>query len=401
MIPFTKKYAPKTLEEIKGQDSAIKEIENFVSNIKKEKKKALLIYGPPGTGKTSIAHAIANEFKLEILEVNASDFRNAEQIEKKVGSAINQQSLFSKGKLILIDEIDGLSGKEDRGGIQALTKLIDKTQYPIILTATDPWDSKFNTLRKRCKLVELRSLSYLDITTILKRICQKENIEYELDALKALARRSEGDCRAAINNLQTLIGKDKKITKETLKEITDRDKERSIINALIRIFKTTDPKIAITAFDNVKEDIDKQILWIDENLPYEYEKPKDLARAYDKLSKADIFSGRIKRWQYWRFLVYINALITAGIAVSKDEKYHKLVQYKPTSRILKMWWAKQKNMKKKAIAEKIAAKIHASTKEIIKDIEFFRVIFKKNKDMAKKIAEYLNLGSEEIRWLKS
>ena len=169
--------------------------------------------------------------------------------------------------------------------------------------------------------------------------------------------------------------------------------------ALIRVFKTTDPKIAIGAFDNVREDLDNQLLWIDQNLPLEYDNPLDLARAYDKLSKADVFKRRIKRWQHWRFLVYINALITAGIAISKDAKYKKFVQYKPTGRLLKLWWAKQKNMKKKAIVSKIAAKTHCSAREVLKDIDYFKIMFK-NKQMAGSIIQYLQLEKEEIEWLK-
>jgi len=400
MIPFTKKYAPKSLKEIKGQDKAVKELKSLISNFKKEKKKAIWVYGPSGSGKTAIAHALANEFDYEIIEVNASDSRNKEQIEQKVGGAVFQHSLFSKGKIILVDEIDGLAGRQDRGGMQALIKIIEKTGFPVILTATNPWDFKFNKLRNRCNLIELDGLSYMDIGDVLRSICVKEKIKYELDVLKSLARRAGGDCRAAINDLQTLTELTKELTKESLDELEQRSKEESMPNALLKVFKTTDPKIAIGAFDNVKEDMNQRMLWIDQNLPFEYDKPEDLARAYDKLSKADVFNRRIRRWQHWRFLVYINALITAGVAVSKDEKYKKFVQYRPTGRLLKLWWAKQKSMKKKAIAGKIAEKTHSSVKEVLKDIEYFKVIFKKNKEMAKAIEEYADLDKEEVMWLR-
>ncbi|MBW2989203.1 replication factor C large subunit [Candidatus Woesearchaeota archaeon] len=400
MIPFTKKYAPKSLKEIKGQDKAVKELKVFVADFRKAKKKAVWIYGPSGSGKTSIVHALANELELEIIEVNASDSRNREQIEQKLGGAAFQQSLFSKGKIILVDEIDGLAGREDRGGMQALIKIIESTRFPMILTATNPWDFKFNKLRNRCELIELEALGYMDICEVLKRVCSKEGIRYDIDGLKSLGRRAGGDCRAAINDLQTLTEATKELTKKSLDELEQRSQEESMPSALLKIFKTTDPNIAVRAFDNVKEDLDQQMLWIDQNLPFEYEKGEDLARAYDKLSKADVFKRRIRRWQHWRFLVYINSLITGGVAVSKDEKYHKFVQYKPTGRLLKMWWAKQKNMKKKAIAAKIAEKTHSSAKDVIKDIEYFRIIFKKDKKMGDKIAEYADLNKEEVMWLR-
>ena len=124
------------------------------------------MYGPTGIGKTISAYALANEMDLEILEVNASDIRNKEQIEQKIGSAIGQQSLFFKQKLILIDEIDGLSGTKDRGGLLAITNMLEKSSFPIILTATNPWDYKFNKLRRKTEMVEFLPLNYIEIFNI-------------------------------------------------------------------------------------------------------------------------------------------------------------------------------------------------------------------------------------------
>src|SRR3989338_2418491 len=383
MQPLIHKYIPKTTKEIFGQEDVIKQLSNFIINFKREKKNSALIYGPSGTGKTCSVYAIANELGYEVIEVNASNFRNAEQINQKVCNAIKQQSLFAKGKIILVDEIDGLSGHEDRGGIQAVTKIIGGSSYPLILTATNPFDNKFSSLRSKSNLIEFKALDYLSIFNALKKICEHEKIEYNEDVLKALSRRAGGDARAAINDLQALTQDKKELSIESLGELADRNKTDNIMTALNKIFKTTDLKIAISAFDNVEEDLNEQLLWIDENLPKEYTKPEDLAKAYEMLSKADVFSRRIKRWQHYRFLVYINALITAGIASAKQEKYKQLVQYKPTGRILKLWWAKQRNAKKKAIAEKIALKTHSSKKDILKSTMPYIPIMFKNKEMEK------------------
>ena len=400
MQPLMQKYIPKKAKEIEGQDENIKKLKDFIINFQKQKKNSALIYGSSGTGKTSSVYAIANELGLEVIEVNASDFRNAEQINNKVGNAIKQQSLFAKGKIILVDEIDGLSGHEDRGGVQAIVKLIEDSTYPIILTATNPFDNKFSSLRGKSNLIEFKQLDYLSIFKILKRICEHEKIKFEEEVLKALSRRSGGDARAAVNDLQTLTHEKKELAKESLEELSDRNKTDNIMSALNKIFKTTDLKIAISAFDNVEEDLNEQLLWIDENLPKEYTKPEELAKAYEMLSMADVFNRRIRRWQHYRFLVYINALITAGIASAKKEKYKELVQYKPTGRILKLWWAKQKSMKKKAIAEKIAVKTHSSKKEILKNTMPYLPVMFKNKEMKNNIIKELDLNDEEVEWIK-
>tara|TARA_Y100000310_G_scaffold281722_1_gene302366 strand:+ start:2601 stop:3809 length:1209 start_codon:yes stop_codon:yes gene_type:complete len=401
MQPFTIKYQPKKISEIIGQDIALKKLKDFVVNFKRQKKNAALIYGPSGVGKTISVHALAKELDLEILEVNASDVRNANQINSMIGSAAGQMSLFSKGKIILVDEVDGLSGMKDRGGLLAITKLIEKSAFPMILTITNPWDYKFNKLRRKTEMIEFSPLDYSDVFEILKEICDNEEIKYDELVLKGLARRAGNDARAAINDLETLSIETKELTKTSLEELGERNQQDTILNALFKIFKTTDPKVAISAFDNVKENLDEQLLWLDENLPKEYTKPEDLAKAYDKLSKADVFNRRIRRWQHWRFLVYINALITAGIAVSKNEKYKTKVEYKPTGKLLKLWWAKQKSMKKKAIAERIAERTHSSTKEVIKNtLPYLQVSFKKNKDFRTELTNELDLSREEIEWLK-
>jgi replication factor C large subunit len=205
--------------------------------------------------------------------------------------------------------------------------------------------------------------------------------------LKTLARRACWDLRAAITDFQILVDKDKKLSKESIDELSERERKENIMNALRLVLKTTDPNVAIKAFDSVEEDFDQCALWVDENLPAEYEKPEDLARAYDYLSKADIMNRRIKRWQHWRFLVYIKSYLTAGIAVSKDEKYKKFVPYRPTTRLLKLWRAKMKYH-------------HTSTRRIVQDVlPYMQAAMKKNRKLCDELADEFELGKEEIAWL--
>jgi len=398
-IPWVKKYTPRKLSDVEGQEQAIQELRKFVAGFKRGK--ALLLYGGSGGGKTSSVYALAHDLGYELVEINASDTRNAEQINSLLGSASKQASLFFKSKIILVDELDGITGKEDRGGVQAILKLIDTSIYPIILAANEPYEQKFSGLRKKCSLVEYQTRPYTSILKFLKRICKEERVSYDEEALTMLARRAGGDMRAAINDLQSLAADDKKLTRKEVEEYGDRDRTDTIIQALMKVLKTTDVDVALGAFDNVEEDLDKIFLWMDENLPKEYTKPADLARGFDALSKADVFKGRIMRWQYYRFYVYCYNLLSAGVAVAKDDKYKSFINYKPTSRILKLWIAKQRNLKKKAIAEKIGDKTHTSKKRALQDtLPYIRPIFKKNKKEADKLTHYLDLDSEQVEWLK-
>lgn len=399
-ITWTQKYLPKTAVEVEGQAKAVLQVRNFMTDYKRQKKKAALLHGPSGCGKSAAAYALANELDLEVLELNASDLRNADAIQTVMGAASKQRSLFAKGKLLLVDEIDGIAGREDRGGASAIVSLIKESAFPILITANDPFDKKFSAIRKASLMVEFNVLDHNNIFNVLARIAKAEGIGFDDIVLKGLARRAGGDCRAAINDFQITTAGKKELKKDDLEMLSTREQKETMIDAMLKIFKSSDPSIAITAFNNVVEDLDKCTLWIDENLPHEYKNPDELARAYHYISQADIMSRRIRRWQHWRFMVYINAFLTAGVAVSKNEKNKDFVQYKPTTRILKLWQANMKYQKRKAIAEKVAAKTHCSTKDAIQStVPYLQIIFQKNKKQAAIIADDLDLDDGEVEWL--
>ncbi len=389
------KYKPK-LADI-PQD--VKTLREFITNYSKQKKRALLVHGPPGTGKTASVHAVARELGLELVELNASDFRNADEINSRVGNALKQSSLFSNGKLILIDELDGISGNEDRGGISALADLLTGSKFPIVLIANDPWDKKLNTLRTKSALVEFPSVPASSVVAVLQKILSSEKADADDIVLKSLARRSGGDLRGAITDAQVLAQANA-LTVSGLETLSERERSESIMQALVKILKSTDPAIAISALDLLDENIDEAFLWIDENMPKEYKNPQDLVRAYEALSKADVYRGRIRRWQYWRYLAYVNVLLTAGVAVAKDKKSSAFVQYGRTQRLLKLWMANQKYARRKRVAEKLAPVIHCSKKKALQEsLPFIHHIYQKKHSSAELITKELELDEEELEWL--
>lgn len=400
MQSWIDRYVPNSLKDVQGQDKAVLQLKEFVINFKKQSKKALLLHGPSGCGKTASVIALARELDLELLEFNASDIRNKSRIEDVVGSSLKQMSLFAKSKVILLDEIDGLSGNKDRGGAAAVASLLNGSRFPVILTANDAYKQSLSSLRKKCEVVQMDALNYLSVAKVLTKICEKEKISFDDTTIKTLARRSGGDLRGAINDLQTSCLIKSELTKEKVDELSERMKLESMPSALIKVLKVTDPEVARKAFDNVKEDLDESMLWLEENLPKEYE-GKDLARAFDCLSRADVFKGRIRRWQYWRFMVYINDLMTAGVAVSKDNKYKKFISYTPTKRIFKLWRAKQSNAKRNSIAEKVAAKTHSSIKDTVKNTIPYIKQMSKSKDFLTSFEQEFDLSKEETAWLAS
>ncbi len=389
---WTDKYAPKNVKALFHPSTS--KIIDFLDKFKTQKKKALLLYGSPGTGKTSTIHAIANERDLELIEVNASDFRNADKINEKVGNAIRQRSLFSKDKLILVDEVDGLAGNEDRGGISALVGLIKRTGFPVICTANDAWDSKLSSLRSVCNLVAWNSPNYLSINKLLRNILEKEGVVVDDTVTKSIARRCGGDVRAAVTDLQGLAVSSQ-LSKDGVDSVDDRAQTETMFNALIKILKSSDPLVALGALDAVSEDLNQSLLWIEENLPLEY-RGKELADAFDKLSRADVFLGRIRRWQHWRFMVYAHDLITAGVAVSKYGPKRGFTKYQPPKRILKYWMAKKNKELRRSVAQKFSKVIHCSARKANAMLPYLRLFVKNGVDVS-----FLELSGEELDWLRN
>ncbi len=374
--PLAEKYRPQKLNDIFGQDTAIQGLLKWIKNFRNEKHRAVILHGPSGNGKTALAEALANELDYELVQMNASDFRTEKAINEKIGHAAAQQSLIGKrGKIILIDEIDGIYGTSDRGGITALQKIIKTANYPMLLTANDVWQNRLRYLRLGCKLIQMKKIDVRTIAKVLKEIAEKEEIKAKESILNEIARRAEGDLRAAINDLQTL-GK-RKISDSDLELFSGREKEIPIFETLFAIFKSKDWKIIQKAFYGSDKSPEEVFHWVAENIPNEYEKPEEIALAYDRLSRADVFRGRIMHNQAWGLMAFSNELMTYGVASAKKEKYAKFTRYTPPKILQLLGSTKMQRAEMKSIAALIGKKIHCSRKRAREQFPYFSIILKK------------------------
>ncbi len=389
-LPLIEKYRVRKFEDIKGQNLAVQEIKNFFKTF--PRKKALILNGPVGTGKTSIAIALANEYNLEIFELNASDLRNRSSLEEVLKPSVEQQSLFKKSKIILMDEADGITAS-DRGGLPELVALIAKTSFPIVITANDIWKKKFSLLRQKCQIVNLKELNDGVVFEILKKVVEKEGKDVGEQSIELITRKARGDIRAALNDLQSVLDLG---DVAFMAEISEREKQESIFDALKKVFQGSTSEDILRVFDNTYLELDEILLWIEENIPSEYQ-GQALVKAYDALSRADVFKGRIYRQQHWRFLVYQSFFLSAGISSATKLKNKKFVSYKRPTRILKIWLSNQKRAKEKEILLKYAKFCHMSRRKA--EREKFLVPFILE-GLDKKTRRKLNLDENEEEFLE-
>lgn len=382
---LSEKYRPKKFTDFSGQEEAIVEIKKFLKEF--PKKRALMLHGSAGTGKTSLAIAAAKENSLEILELNSSDLRNKASLEETLKPASEQQSLFKKGKIILMDEVDGVTGT-DIGGIPELVRVITTTRYPIIMTCNDAWQSKLSPVRSKSKVVEMKALQPPEILKILTLVCEKEGITKDIGILRQITLKSQGDVRAALNDLQSYSYGDNLFVDHHER----RDTEENIFIILKKIFKERGDFIDL--FDNTSLSLDEIFLWIEENIPREY-KEESLLKAYTALSNADVFRGRIYKNQSWRFLLYQNIFQSAGISYSKKAPLGGFTKYEKPKRVLKIWLNNQKIAQKKTISKKYARFVHCSAKRVMRDFPIIKPVLQ-----TPSVQKQLQLSEEEIDFLK-
>lgn len=395
---WTEKYRPATLSQVVGYPAIVEELKKWANGWESGKPEvnAIVLHGRPGIGKTTMAYALANDMGWEVVEMNASDHRNTGMIEKIAGSASRMGSLTGSRKLIIMDEADNIFGNADRGGEKAVIRIINETGQPIILTANNFYDMSPG-LRNICKSMLFKDMSSSVIISVLRNIANSENITCAPGVIEAIADEVEGDLRGAINDLEaSSLGR----TKLEIRDIvtSDRDIQKDVFKIIGRFFKGKDIKDAYHGTLEAGQNPEDLIHWVDENLPREYTKSEDLARAYDYLSKASVFLGRVRKRQNYGMWKYASVLMSSGMVVSRtvDGMYAKYDR--------PLFW--KELGKKKAFrgirdstVKKIGEKCHVSMNTVkLELLPFFRVLIKDER-YALSIAVSFDLNADEIEFL--
>lgn len=319
-------YKFDSLDEIVGNSYQIKSIRDYLLNFN-NKLSPLLVYGPTGTGKTSIVKFLINSMDFNLIELDASDYRDKDTIKNMLFSASESLSLSSKRNVILLDEIDNLNNRFDAGAPKAILDLIKMSHSPIIFIANDAYNLKISFLRDKTSKIEFKKLSDDEIITLLKEKSSKFGIRINEDIGSYIANLSNGDARAALNDLFAIYSDGDVSDEEGYSIVGARDKSSNIFDFLKIVFGSNTLPGSLHAISEVDMQPNMLINWIDENIPLVYE-GKDVANAFNMLSNATIYSTRAVVKQYYGYWRYMNVFMTSGVALSKSTYYfHKKFQY--------------------------------------------------------------------------
>ena len=231
------KYKPKELKQIIGQQtdkSNVKKLLYWLRNWPKnnlEKNggkrpqrpfhahnddgawaKAALLSGPPGVGKTTTSYLVAKELGLDIMELNASDTRSKKMLIASLQDTLSNKSLakHSQNRILLMDEVDGMAGNEDRGGMAELIGLIKTSKIPVICMCNDRNHPKIRSLANYTFDLRFHRPNANQIKAAMMSICFKENIKDKISpqALSELIEGCNQDIRQILHHLSMLKGQD-------------------------------------------------------------------------------------------------------------------------------------------------------------------------------------------------
>ncbi|MHA1917215.1 MAG: replication factor C large subunit [Candidatus Ranarchaeia archaeon] len=402
-FPWVQKYSPQSLKEIIGQPGSINKLLTWLKSwkLRPPPKRAVFIKGGPGTGKTHTVHLLAKELDYDIVELNSTNFRGQKSSNQFLKASSDQTSLFGYDnfRILLFDEVEGLSGRYDRGGLKALTEIVKVSKNPIIITSSAIEDYKYRTLLKYCEKINFRSIQKNSISKKLQEIIKIEGIPLSEEIISQIVENSNGDIRAAINDLQKVSNTGNVKKKDLSSLIVPRDISIGVIPTLEGIFKSSSIKDATFALRQSTVDYNMVLRWISENIPRIIKHRIELESAYKALGKSSLFLSRIRKRQSWNLLPYALEQMSAGVALSQIVKPQGWLRFQ-----FPLWLSKLSKFKAirnniTSIKETIGNKLHTSGKELIQVYIPYMRIMMENHVLAKALITDLQLNEEQANFL--
>ncbi len=397
---WVEKYRPEKIAEVIGNEEAKVTFVDWLKS-KRRRKKAVLLYGPPGVGKTALVNAASKEFGFTTIELNASDTRTEKTIKKIAGpatsfAALDRFSSESKGNLVFLDEVDGVFGKQDRGGIPAIIKIVEESRVPVIMAANDPDLKNLRPLKKICELIRFQQVRIPLVIAMLRKICAKEHINAEFEALERIAQNSRGDVRSAINDLQGLAEEKRVLRLQDTMGLISRNRDMNMYETVMGVLLAKSLGEAANLLSRSSVDHDDLLLSIADNLPLRYTDPEERGAAYDLLSRADMIRGRIGT-ENWHLLRYFYNYLAEAVTISPQSiKSFEFVS--PPIKIITLFWTRNKRVTLEAICAKIASRCHVSRNIAKQDfVPFVKIILERQKSSP--ISSWLKLAPEDVDYL--
>ncbi|XP_048402000.1 replication factor C subunit 1 isoform X3 [Stegostoma tigrinum] len=288
--------------------------------------KAALLSGPPGVGKTTTATLVCKDVGYSYVELNASVTRSKNTLKEVIAESLNNTSIkgFSLGApsvstkhLLIMDEVDGMAGNEDRGGIQEMISLIKQTKVPILCICNDRNHPKIRSLANYCFDLRFQRPRVEQIKGAMMTVAFKEGLKIPPPALNEIILAANQDIRQVLHNLSMWCVENKALTYDQAKENgskTRKDTKLGPFDVVRKVFATGEETAHMSLID--KSDLffhDYSIapLFVQEN--YLHMKPAAagtnmkkhlmlLSKTAESICDGDLVDKRIRSLQMWNLL---------------------------------------------------------------------------------------------------
>ena len=314
----------------------------------KKGTKPLLLVGPPGTGKTTMAFLVAKQFGYDMIGLNASDVRSKSRLNEILTPVLGNVSVLGT-PMIFVDEVDGIHGRGDYGGVAALVEILKEPTVPIILAANDDGGDKMKSIKKAVKTVLFKKIPPRLLRIYLEDILRRETAKLSPGSLIKVVDKSRGDIRSMINLTQSYVTGFNPQTETAFESINVEDgvnaffKAKSIDEARSVLYSMQiDPREKINAFYSsiITSDLDNETF----------------AKCLKVISDADILYGKILRTQNWRLLRYLNDIL---IGLYQNNDKIRYAQYNLSWQLLnRIRWD---GAKIRSLSSVMAKKMHISS----------------------------------------
>ena len=297
---WSEKHRPKNISDMVGNEESRSAIVEWFTKWKKGTKPLLLI-GPPGIGKTTIAYLAAKQFEYDLIGLNASDVRSKSQINEILSPVLGNVTILGS-PMIFVDEVDGIHGRGDYGGAEALIKILKEPTVPIVLAANTDDSDKMKSIKKVVKTIAFRPIPPRLLRVYLENILTKEASKLSPGSLIKVIDKSKGDIRSMINLAQSLVTGFNPQTEKSFESINVEDG----VNAF---FKANSMDEARGVLYSMQIEPRKKIDAFYSSIITSKLDSKTLAKHLEVISRADILYGKIMKTQNWRLLRYLNEIL--------------------------------------------------------------------------------------------
>lgn len=411
---WTEKYRPRSLRDVVGNPSAAAAMRQWAEQWDRgiPDKRALVLMGTPGIGKTSSAEALARDMGWGIVEMNASDQRTGDAI-RNVALRASYFNTFDDGgnfmsvkdggrKLVVLDEADSLFGNADRGAMPAINELIKSARQPVILIVNDFYElsRKSSAVKTETLQISFRKPTASAIGAVLTRICEAEGAEVDPAAVSRIAENANGDMRAAIRDLESLVYGYGSVTGDDASALTGRVVRKDMYALMDAIFRKKDAQLAFRTYNEVDEDPGTVALWIEENIPYECHSTGDLVRCCERLSRADVYLGRISKRMNYGFMSYARDMMTEGVIEAIHSRKTTYDRFRFPQYLVKMSRSKSSRSLRRSLCQKIGSLTHSSWSRVQNDCyEFYRTAAISDSEFRAMLVREAKLEPEELGFL--